>query len=203
MAEAAVPFVAYQPSTVRFFRFTNLLIDAGTKIIRGLFDSIHHPSNLANALQINRSLLSQLKARRILSPVEWKKLFPSSCSYGKSEDFDLTIFFKLLRNICNLTRPSTGWDKLPDSSNISVEADIARIHFYRNTTFAHITSTELSEKDFKTYWEETKKALLRIVRNYSAPTVKEWEERIDMILSSPITESDARVYRSEFPGMLF
>ena len=196
---AMAPTGALEPSTARdrFFKLTTLLISGGTKIIRGYFDSIHHPSNLASVLKNQRA-----KLKTIFTSVEWRKLYPSNSSYGRSEDFDLTILIKLLRNICNLTAPSRGWDKLPDTTELSLEADIARIKYYRNKIYAHPSKLELSDIEFTDLWNEIKAALLRIVRKYNPSNVDEWETQIDRSLTGPITEDDIDIYHSGFPGML-
>ena len=81
------------PGRRRFFRITTFLISGGTSIVRGLFNDIHHPTMLDIALRTHMSLLHRLKVGKVLTQVEWDKLFPSSLStfvYVKSEDFDLT-----------------------------------------------------------------------------------------------------------------
>ncbi|KAK3755733.1 hypothetical protein QZH41_007462, partial [Actinostola sp. cb2023] len=199
---AAAAFQA-TPGKDRFYRMTTLMIKGGTKIIRGLFDDIHPPSTLANALQNqHKGTLEDLKRRRVLPRPEWDKLFPTSTSCGKSEDFDLTLLFKLLREICNLTMPSTGWDKLPNDTDLSLEADLARIKYHRNVTFAHNDEMEISENEFNDYWVQVKDALLRIVGIYAlASTVKEWEEEIDKSRTAPISAEDIKNYLLGLPAI--
>ncbi|KAK3739745.1 hypothetical protein QZH41_003581 [Actinostola sp. cb2023] len=188
------------PGKDRFIRMNTLMMGGGQTIIRGLFDDIHPPSTLANALQNqHKGTLEDLKRRRVLPRPEWDKLFPSSTSCGKSEDFDLTLLFKLLRNICNLTEPSTGWDKLPNDVDLSLEADLARIKHHRNATIAHNDKMKLSENEFNDYWVQVKDALLRIVSEYAPSTVNEWKEEIDKSRTAPISAEDIKNYLLGLP----
>ena len=68
-----------------------------------------------------------------------------------------------MRNICGLSPPSTtGWDKFPTPSDLSVEADIVRIKLFRNEHFGHIPHSAVSDADFKALWAEISSPLLRL-----------------------------------------
>ena len=95
-----------------FLRLTRLLIRGGAVLFREIFDSIHSPANLPTTLS-DPSVERQLREARLTSP-EWNCLYPSPGVYGKSSDFDISLIFKLLRTICNLTPPPTGWYSLPN-----------------------------------------------------------------------------------------
>ncbi|KXJ23435.1 E3 ubiquitin-protein ligase DZIP3 [Exaiptasia diaphana] len=190
MAEAALA-LHESPDTERFQRVALLLVRGGTIIIRGLFDNIHPPLTLVHVLQIHRATLDDLRRRRILNSDQWKKLFPSPGAYGESEDFDLTLLFVLLRNICNLTAPANGWDKLPaDISDISMEDDLARIKYYRNYLYGYIM-VKLSEDEFNECWDEISNALLRILTVYDTPeSVRNWEKEIKKLRGGPNSSID-------------
>ena len=95
-----------------FHRLTRLLIRGSAVLFREIFDSIHSPANLPTTLS-DPSVERQLREARLTSP-EWNCLYPSPGVYGKSSDFDISLIFKLLRTICNLTLPPTGWYSLPN-----------------------------------------------------------------------------------------
>lgn len=140
-------------------RLSRLLIDKGTEAMRKVFDNIHHPSTLAAVLNSYRSFLQKL---RCINCSQMDILFPPSGSNAVSEDFDITLLFVLLRNICGLHPPaSTGsWDKNPPSTDASKEANLARIKYYRNVVYGHITSTGINDTDFHLYWDDLSSALL-------------------------------------------
>ena len=204
MAEAALA-LQESPDTKRFQRVATLFVRGGTTIIRGLFDHIHPPSTLAHVLQIqHRATLEDLKRRRILNSDQWKKLFPSSGADGQSKDFDLTLLFVLLRNICNLTAPANGWDNLPANiSDISLEDDLARIKYYRNSRYAHTSDGKLSEDEFNDYWDEISRALVRILTFYdTTESVTNWEKEIKKLRSGPISSEDKQRWLDGLPSKI-
>jgi hypothetical protein len=147
-----------------FARLCRLLIDGGTQVLRDVFDSIRPPSTLHSVLHSPavHNTLKGLKAKRILTPHQWSRLYPSTSTSVTSEGFDITLLFILLRNICSLTPPATGWDKPPLAVDTSKEADLARIKSYRNELYAHITETAISDIDFEKYWKEIEALFLRL-----------------------------------------
>ena len=102
-----------------YLRFQRLLDEAKT-IVRGLFDSIHNPSNLGQILQTHKPTLQGLRDRKIISSGEWRRLYPSDTTYGESKDFGLLLLIKLLRNICDL------------NTNKDLEGDLAQLEYYHN-----------------------------------------------------------------------
>ena len=113
--------------------------------------------------------------------------------FGKSTDFDITLLFRLLRTICGLTSPVTGWDVLPASTDDSLEADLARIKYYRNSIYGHVNENiEISDDEFLVYWREISEALARVAGQISPAKAKEWQNAIDTFLKDPLTEEDKR-----------
>lgn len=201
MAEAALA-LEESPGRERFNRAVALLIGGGSTIIRRLFDHIHSPLTLADVLQNqHRATLDNLRTRRILNSDQWTKLFPTSTTCGESKDFDLTLLFVLLRNICNLTPPVNGWDTLPNVSDLQLEDDLARVKFHRNNTIAHAVDATLSEDEFNDCWDEVSHALLRILTFYDTQeSITIWEREIAKLRSGPISWKHIQKWLAEFPS---
>ena len=68
----------------------------------------------------------------------------------------------LLRNICGLTAPITGWDVLPAVTDESPEADIARVKYFRNTVYAHAEHASVDDAMLNTYWQDIRGTLVRL-----------------------------------------
>ena len=122
-------------------KLSRLLIDGGTTVLRNVFDSHHPPANLAANLSSKHihSTLTKLRHRKILNGSQWDKLFPPpGGGTPNSIYFDITLLFLLLRNICRLHPPRSGWDKMPPVSDTSFQANLARIKYYRNDLYAHV-----------------------------------------------------------------
>ena len=172
-----------------FQRITRLLIRGGTSLLREIFDLICPPSNLPTILS-NPVTKNQLKAAKLTMP-QWHCLCPSPGVYGKSADFDVTLLVRLLRTICNLTPPSTGWDALPPSADHSLTADIARIKYYRNSL--HVSQgMEIRGSEFFTLWQEISEALVRIAGQISSTRKTAWQGAIAKYLTDPLTTEDER-----------
>ena len=114
--------------------------------------------------------------------------------YGKSEDFDITLLFRLLRSICNLTPPSTGWDAPPVITDHSViTADIARVKYYRNSVYGHVNQgMTITDDEFPTLWQEISEALVRIAGQISSTRKTAWQGAIAKYLTDPLTTEDER-----------
>ena len=173
-----------------FHRLTRLLIRGGVNLLRETFDSIHSPADLHLRLA-DPAIQVQLRGARLTQP-ERNCLYPSPGMYGKSNDFDITLIFKLLRIICNLTPPPgpRGWDDLPNSSDHTLVADLVRIKYYRNEIHGHRHSMEISDTEFVRLWEEISEALLRIAANISPAKRDEWKKSIDDLLCKPLTPDE-------------
>ena len=177
-----------------FLRFARLLIAGGTVLLRGVFDMKCPPRNLPTILQ--DPYTEELLEGAGLSKEEWKCLYPSSRKYGKSIDFDITLLFRLLRTICGLTRPKTGWSALPASTDDSLEADLARIKYYRNKICHTNEYMKISDDEFSVLWREISETLVRVAGKISRKKAKEWKDAIRKFLKDPLTEKDER-YRLE------
>ena len=175
-----------------FQRLTRLLMCGGLRLLRETFDSIHSPADLSLRLS-DPIIQAQLRGARLTSPM-WSCLYPSPGVYGKSTDFDITLIFRLLRTICNLTPPPgpRGWDDLPDSSDHSFEADLVRIKYYRNEVYGHSKTMEMTDTEFGDLWGKISEALIRIAAGLSSEKEDEWNTSIDDFLLNPLTPEEER-----------
>ncbi len=157
------------------FKLVRLMVDGGGEALRNKFRKCH-PGNLQVVLSCtcsvttscNQHILSKLRSRpKIINDSQWDKLYPPSGNPPNINDWDITSLCILLRNICGLSPPSLGWDKMPNAADHSDEADIVRIKLFRNERFAHIPNTSVSAADFKVFWAEIKSPLLRLGINQS------------------------------------
>ena len=174
-----------------FQRLQRLLMGGGLALLREVFDAIHPPASLPAVLgnPVVESKLKTLKRKRVFTHPEWNSLYypRGPGTYGKSADFDISLLLKLLRTICSLTPPITGWDKLPNSTDHSLEADLVRIRSYRNTICGRYSSIEITNADFEKLWREISEALLRIASSISSAKRDEWKKAIEKFFHEPLT----------------
>ena len=146
-------------------KLSRLLIDGGTTVLKNIFDYYHPPANLAANLSSKRihSILTKLRHRNILNGSQWDKLFPPpGGGPPNSINFDITLLFLLLRNICGLSPPLSGWDRMPPASDTSFEANLARMKYHRNVLYGHVTSTGIQTSVFDVKWQEVSSVLVSL-----------------------------------------
>ena len=88
-------------------------------------------------------------------------LFPASGGPSDSRTFDISLLHLLLREICHLTAPSTGWHNMPAEDDDSLGANITRIKCFRNE-LCHGVSTEFPNPEFEDKWKEIASSLEEI-----------------------------------------
>jgi len=165
MASALPLPVASTKETTNYALLCRLLVDVGTQALRDTFNRIHPPPGLhlilAPSTPEHRKLQS-LKSRRIINPTQWGKLYPTIHASVSSASFDVTLLVVLLRNICGLVPPVTGWDNLPSAADTSTEANIARVKFYRNTVYGHVIQASVDDATFNNHWRDISNALVAL-----------------------------------------
>ena len=97
--------------TIYGTKLMRLIIDMGTAALRNVFQGIHS-GNLQVVLSSNKHILSNIKRRKKISQKQWDKLYPTPPEQPDINEFDITLLCVLLRNICGLSPPSSGWDKI-------------------------------------------------------------------------------------------
>ena len=89
-------------------------------------------------------------------------LFPAIPTSVSSAHFDITLLMALLRNICGLPSPAAGWDTLSAATDVSREADIARVKYYRNSVYGHAECASVDDAMFNIYWGDIRDTLVRL-----------------------------------------
>ena len=162
MAAAAPSPLASSEEKTNGSKLSRLLIDGGTTVLRNVFNHHHPPANLAADLNANYSALNNLLRRRVLNGHQWDKLFPPGGAIPDSNTFDITLLFLLLTNICGLAPPPTGWHTKPAPSDNSHEANLARVKYFRNVLYGHVTSTGVDTHSFSVLWQEISAVLVAL-----------------------------------------
>jgi len=163
MASAAPTFHS-RNETTNYARLCRLLVDVGAHVLRERFDKKRPKGSLDTVLSTppTHAILQTLRKKRVLNPTQWGKLYPAIKSSVSSTNFDITLLMVLLRNICGLVPPATGWDSLPPATDLTLEADIVRIKYYRNTVYGHASEASVDDATFSQYWKVIQDALVRL-----------------------------------------
>ena len=132
-------------------RLARLIIDGGTHVLRKVLDSIYpEPTLLANDLKKNLIKFQALKSKRVINKDQWDMIFPTP-GPPDSKEFDITLLHLLIREVCYLPVPLTGWHKMPADDDQSLGANIARIKCFRNE-LCHSVSTSIPNEEFEEKW---------------------------------------------------
>ena len=170
-------------------KLARLLFDEGTNVLRKVLHSIYPPATLQHVLKKNHAKLQ----KTVKSDNQWKKLFPPSGDPPDLETFDITLLHLLLREICHLTAPKTGWHKKPADDDDSLEANIARIKYFRNK-LCHSVSTGISNAEFEDKWNEIASSLEVIEMSVHREKHK---EKIEALKNDPIDHETRRFLEGE------
>ena len=162
MAAASPSPLASSVEKTNGAKLSRLLIDGGTMVLRKIFDRYHPPANLLADLNANYHTLNNLLRRRVLHKPQWDLLFPPGGATPDSNTFDIILLFLLLTNICGLSPPPLGWHTKPLPSDTSVEANLARIKFFRNELYGHVTTTDIDTPTFSALWLEISAVLVAL-----------------------------------------
>ena len=197
MAAAAPSPLASSVEKTNGAKLSRLLIDGGTTVLRTIFNHYHPPENLLADLHANYHTLNNLLRRRVLHKPQWDLLFPPGGATPDSNTFDITLFFLLLTNICGLSPPLSGWHAQPRPSDNSFEANLARIKFFRNELYGHVTTTGVDTRTFSTLWLEISVVLVALglgqaeIDRLKAERCGE-EDYIDVLLEWGDSEEDIK-----------
>ena len=161
---SALPTFHSTKETTNYARLCRLLVDVGAYLLRETFDKRRPTGSLDTFLLTApvRAILQRLRTRGVLNPTQWAKLYPAIKSSVSSANFDITLLMVLLRNVCGLVPPPTGWDSLPAETDLTPEADIVRIRFYRNTVYGHASEASVDDATFSQYWQDIQDAFVRL-----------------------------------------
>ena len=157
---SATPTASSTKETTNYAKLCRLLVDIGTQALRDTLNSLHPPANLG--LAANKPTLQSLRAKRIINPTQWGKLFPAIPNSVSKHSFDATLLMILLRNLCGFTAPLTGWDAMPAVTDLSREADIARVKYCRNNVYGHAENASVDDVKFNDYWCDIRDTLVRL-----------------------------------------
>ena len=180
-----------------------LLVKLGSQVLRDVFDRTIHPQDLCSALKNEpaHSKLQSLRKEGILNPVQWSQLYPANSSSVSSTGFDPSLLIVLLRTICNLRPPSSGWDVLPHSLDASCESDIVRLKYCVNALSAHAGEASVSDATFCKYREQIQNTLVRLggaeyedaIREIEKQEMDPWDEEHFKELLKQWKDGDDRI----------
>ena len=187
-------------------KLSRLLIDGGTTVLRTIFDGYHPPAKLSAGLTAHSCILNALLRKRVLRAAQWDKLFPPGGAAPDSKTFDITLLFLLLTNICGLSPPPlSGWHAKPSPGDNSLEANLARVKFFRNELYGHVSSTGIDTPTFSSLWKEISAVLVALgLDQTEIDKLKEEkcgaEDYLDVLLEWAKSEEELKSHLADLRG---
>ncbi|XP_078572121.1 uncharacterized protein LOC144859389 [Branchiostoma floridae x Branchiostoma japonicum] len=148
LSKPSSPDPVYTPGTARGAKLAALLVDEGTALVRKIFEheiQTMNPPSLREQLKKHKRYLTGL---RYLNPGQRKTLYPASGDVpDTAQGFDISLLELLLKELC-VNAPYSG----PRNN----------LRQYRNNNYGHVSSTDMSEGDFGTLWDELTEILVAL-----------------------------------------
>lgn len=143
---------------LNFARLSTVCVDIIKLPLIDILNIYIKPSDLDKHIKGCRSLLT---GEYRLNPDQQRKCCYNSSNVPDYSEFDVTLLYKLIRNLCPSLEPTNKWGNKPTEYNLCVGDDIERIRILRNKYFAHSALAEISDDEFKELWNDATRIIQR------------------------------------------
>lgn len=144
---------------LNFARFSIVCLDIIKLPLIDILDQSIKPKDLSKNIHACRDLLNgefKLKYHE-------KRL---CCLYSSKDPiynkFDISLLYKLMRNLCPQLQPTNNWGQKLSESDVNVGDDIERIRDLRNKNLGHRKSAKIKNSKFTRIWDLAKRIIQRL-----------------------------------------
>lgn len=141
-----------------FIRFSKARDDVMPLPLRDILDWQIHPKDLHQKIQ-SCSILINGKER--LNSYQFEICHPRQTILTDYSNFDVTLLYKLIRNLCHGLKPTQEWGIEPNCNDTQICDDIERIRVLRNI-IGHLNLSKIPDSDFQNRWRELKVVIERL-----------------------------------------
>lgn len=141
-----------------FIRFVKARDDVMTFPLRDILAWQINPKDLHHKIQSCSTLMNGDKK---LDPYQVGMCLLRQTIRTDYSDFDVTLLYKLIRNLCPGLKPTKGWGSKPYVNDTKIGDDIERIRVLRNES-GHLKSPLISDSEFQRCWTELKIVIERL-----------------------------------------
>jgi hypothetical protein len=175
-----------------FARLCQFLMTICGDVLRVVLSHHIKPGDLRSQLDLNQSRLD-----RITNKQEKDFLYPPHSSTAsstpiRSRDLDLSMLYKILRNICNVPKHRAGWGNDPDPGDYCLSACTERIRLLRNSISGHCTDGTIDDVKFQDYWQELRKSVVEIENQVIGSD--KYERQIDHLHDCDLNPTKSQEY---------
>ncbi|KAK3082663.1 hypothetical protein FSP39_001908 [Pinctada imbricata] len=137
-----------------FSRFGQGIVGTASTMTRDLLASYISPTDLVMKVRPGHPVWSSLDKLQ-------KSLVQNAVMDGFLK-FDISLSYKLIRNVCtnlrdplkaDLPAPSKGWGIDPQPSDVTPSDDLERIRILRNSVYGHVSQSSMPESEYQKHWQ--------------------------------------------------
>lgn len=114
---------------------------------------------------------------------------------GNYSQFDITLLYLLLRNMCLIPQHTKQWGNEPDSGDRGVSANIERIRLMRNE-YGHSSDTSISDTNFNVKWQNMFDVVQELEIYLGSSTV--YQDAVKEIKTCSMDPEQSNKYIKEF-----
>lgn len=144
--------------TTNLARVARILLGPCTDVLRAVLNKEMVPAALINNV---KTFLANLP-KRVKPPINTQQIV--KVNSGNYSNFDISMLYVLLRNICSIPEHILKWGSNPCDKDRSVSANIERIRNIRNSYYGHPSDFAIQDPEFLNKWSE----LFSIVKELEA-----------------------------------
>lgn len=179
-----------------FIRFVKICLDVFKLPLADILASEIQPADLYNKIQ--QHSCSLLNGKNKLDSKQEKICFRLPPAIPDYNEFDVTLLYKLIRNLCPSLAPTKGWGKDPADADTQIGDDIERLRVSRNNNI-HEVSSKISDNDFEIIWKKLKFVLQRIQNHMTSKGYKaNYEEYMTKIKQLNLGDEHIDTYKIAF-----
>lgn len=183
-----------QKANENHLRICQLITMLCGDLFRDILSRHIQPTNLRSELDRNRPKLEKIlnkQQKNLMYPVTGNTLLT-----GK--DFDISIIYILLRNICNIPSHKAGWGNPPAKGDDSIAAGIEMIQLKRNLISAHSTNGMIEDLEFEKHWKELRDVVIQIETQLTGSDL--YKRGVDFLHSCNLTSVGTEADHNEEKG---
>lgn len=177
--------------TENYFRLCGLITTLCSEIFRITLSSCIKPDRLRSELDSNRT-----KLEKIMNVSQREQIYKTPGNALSTKDFDISLLYILLRNICRIPKHTKGWGHPPEKGDNSLAACIERIRIQRNLISAHSPNGKIEDVEFQKKWDELRNDITQIERHVTGG--EGFKDSVDDLYKCKLSHDDEKQYEHDF-----
>lgn len=188
------------PGQQNFTRLVIICVDLTKLVLTDILRSQIKPEDLYNAIS---SCLELTNGLQKLRPEQQRLCYLPSPYVPDYSKFDVTLLYKLIRNLCPILKSTLGWGKILCPKAIQIGDDIERLRLFRNEVSGHSVSSNVTDTEFTTRWKDIEIVIKRTQAWISSQGFSvNYEKKLAKIKKLELGSEDMDKYRVILEGMM-